>query len=150
MKQVWLLLPLVVLLQGCASYMKVQSHNATLDRQAFELRVQSTVSGDASVMAGMDLLGAKGYIAAWKSDPKGMIRATAVDIASGAGAYFLYEELRDKIDELNADTKRDAQVNVETGDVNSPLTVNIIAGDGNTSSDDGSGASESAVTTERQ
>lgn len=72
---------------GCAQYMVVQGRNAELDRRAVQLA--ATPNGGS---AAVDLLGLKGYWAAWQDEPAKMTGATLLDAATAAGAAYLVNE----------------------------------------------------------
>jgi hypothetical protein len=72
---------------GCASTLVVQGRNAELDRRAVQLA--ATPSG---ATAAVDLLGLKGYWAAWQAEPVKMTGATLLDVGAAAGAAYLVNQ----------------------------------------------------------
>lgn len=85
---------MVGLTNGCASYMVVQGRNAELDRKAVKL-----MAAPDGVQAGIDLMGLKGYWAAWKAEPLVMTGATLTDGILAAGTAYLVNEATKKDEE---------------------------------------------------
>jgi hypothetical protein len=78
---------IVAMMSGCASYAVVQGRNAELDRKAIQLA--ATPNG---ATLGIDLLGMKGYMAAWKAEPATMTGATLLDaLTVGAAVYGIQQ-----------------------------------------------------------
>lgn len=104
---------------GCASYMVVQGRNSELDKRAVQLA--ATPNG---ALAAVDLLGLKGYWAAWQAEPAKMTGATLLDAATAAGAAYLVNEAT-----KDDGKKSDVPANIE----NNGGTVIINTGAGNAS-----------------
>lgn len=82
-----LLVSLLALISiGCASYLAVSAHDSRVDA-ARALQAQPGADGK-SVYVGLDLLKAKGYMAAWSESPGTMTAATVIDVLTGVGAYY--------------------------------------------------------------
>jgi len=103
---------------GCASTLVVQGRNAELDRKAVQLAV--TPNGGT---AAIDLLGLKGYWAAWQAEPVKMTGATLLDVGTAAGAAYLVNQAT-----KSNDSKPDAPAIQNNGG-----TVIVNTGSGDTS-----------------
>lgn len=108
----------VAMMSGCASYSVVQGRNSELDRKAVQL--QATPNG--ATMA-IDLLGAKGYWAAWKAEPATMTGATLLDaLTAGAAVYGIQQATKSNDDKSSTPAIQ-----------NNGGTVIVNTGSGNTS-----------------
>lgn len=107
-----------MLSSGCASALVVQGRNAELDRKAVQLAV--TPNGGT---AAIDLLGLKGYWAAWQAEPVKMTGATLLDVGTAAGAAYLVNQAT-----KSNDSKPDAPAIQNNGG-----TVIVNTGSGDTS-----------------
>ena len=78
---------------GCASYLAVQNHNATVDVRVLQLRAMPETDG---IALEIDLLSAsKTYLSAWKAHPWQMGAATVVDLAATYGISVLAQDATD-------------------------------------------------------
>jgi len=124
----------VVFSSGCVSYVATSSHNNSVDREALRMELRSMASESAEAYVGFDLLGARGYVGAWKERPWVMAGSAAADLLLAAGSYMLYEEL-DKDDSTPSDP---ATPSVDlSGASASIINVQVVGGDGSSASGSG-------------
>jgi len=101
--------------------------------------MRSLATDEPEGFISLDLLGARGYVGAWRTSPKMMAGATLVDLLLSAGSYLLYEELDD-----NGNSGPDTvtpSVALE-GAQASVINVQIIDGSGNSASGGSSAPAE--------
>ena len=132
MKKFTIILTCIVvgtMLSGCCSYLATDGHNRNIDQKALVLRLE----GNQATL-GVDILGAKGYLGAWKQSPGKMTLATLGDLALGAGLYYGGEAIANANDDDNRSSSGGASVdlNGNSGNVN----ITIVTGDGSNSNGD--------------
>lgn len=127
MMQIVAVMAVAAMASGCASALVVRGRNADLDTRAVQLA--ATPNG---ATAAVDLLGLKGYWAAWKAEPAKMTGATLLDVgAAGLTAWGVQQATKSSDSESTP--------NIE----NNGGTVIINTGSGNASySTTQSGAAE--------
>jgi uncharacterized protein YceK len=137
MKKIAVCLVAAIVFSGCASYMAVKSHDDAINQKAIMMRLDAQANGQPTLNVGIDLLNTKGYLGAWKESPGKMTLATILDAALAYGAY----ELSQSDDSSNPIQARGVVVDVSNN--NSPVVVNIVSGDSNSSNNDENGTGTS-------
>lgn len=127
-------LPMVLLcvgalaLSGCCNLLATQSHNNRV-REMQALRMAAGPNN--AVFLGVNLLDVPGWIGAWKEQPGLMATATAADLITGLGAYYLYEQTRTSDDDNNPTVHvegDDNRVNISGGDMTTSDSTTTTSG----------------------